>query len=71
MENSTRKTSTVVDNFTSRPYEWLHRLINRRSYRISMLIIVCILNVIDLLVDWRFFMIKAIAQKVNEQQQQQ
>ncbi len=45
--------------------QWLHRLINRRSFKISVLIIVCILNIVDLLVDWYFFMSKATIQKVK------
>lgn len=45
--------------------QWLHRLINRRSYRISVLVFVCLLNVVDLFVDWYFFMSKATIQKVT------
>ena len=45
--------------------QWLHRLINRRSYRISVLVFVCVLNVVDLFVDWYFFMSKATIQKVT------
>ena len=45
--------------------QWLHRLINRRSYRISVLIMVCVLNVVDLLVDWYFYISKSIIGKVR------
>lgn len=48
--------------------QWLHRLINRRSYRISVFIIVCVLNIVDLLVDWYFFMAKVTIQKVESRQ---
>jgi hypothetical protein len=44
---------------------WLHRLINQRSFKITVCVIVCILNVVDLLVDWYFFMSKATIQQVN------
>ncbi|CAF0865060.1 unnamed protein product [Adineta steineri] len=44
-------------------HPWLHRLINRRSYKISVFIIVFVLNIVDLLVDWYFFMSKATIQK--------
>ena len=57
--------NTIEQRPRNEKYEWIHRLISRRSYRISILIVVCVLNVIDLLVDWRFFMIKAITQKVK------
>lgn len=44
--------------------QWFHRLVNRRSFKISIFIIVCILNIVDLLVDWYFFMSKATIQQV-------
>lgn len=45
--------------------QWLHRLINKRSYRISVLVLVCVLNVLDLLVDWYFYISKSIIGKVR------
>ncbi|CAF4418030.1 unnamed protein product, partial [Rotaria sp. Silwood2] len=43
--------------------QWLHRLVNRRSYKISVLLIICTLNIVDLLVDWYFCMSKIAIQK--------
>jgi len=45
--------------------QWLHRLINNRSFKITVCALVCILNVVDLFVDWYFFMTKATIQPVK------
>ncbi|UJR35687.1 hypothetical protein I4U23_028436 [Adineta vaga] len=36
-------------------WQWLHRLINSRSYKISICLFVVIFNIIDICVDWWFF----------------
>lgn len=45
--------------------QWFHRLVNKRSFKIGICVFVCILNIVDLFVDWYFFMSKATIQKVN------
>jgi len=67
MPKHTRPTNTISNTEQQLPVEcqWLHRLINQRSFKISTCVIVCFLNVVDLLVDWYFFMSKATIQKVN------
>jgi hypothetical protein len=64
MPKQTRSTNDTEQQ-TSVECQRLHRIINRRSFKISIFIIVCVLNVVDLLVDWYFFMSKATIQQVN------
>ena len=58
--------SNIEQQQLSKKCQWLHRLINRRSFKIFILIIICILNIIDLFVDWCFFVLKTTIAKVNQ-----
>jgi hypothetical protein len=64
MPKQTRPINTT-DRQLPAECQWLHRLVNQRSFKISVLIIVCILNIVDLLVDWYFFMSKTTIQNVK------
>ena len=64
MPKHTVSTSHVDEQYPVK-WQWLHRLIDRRSFQIFVLIVVCILNIVDLLVDWYFFVSKATIQKVR------
>jgi len=44
--------------------QWFHRLVNKRSFKIAVCTVVCILNVIDLLIDWWFFVSKTTIREV-------
>ncbi len=67
MPKSTQPMNNASNTEQQLPVEcqWLHRLINQRSFKVSIFMIVCTLNIVDLLVDWYFFMSKATIQKVN------
>ena len=65
MPKHTRPNNTI-DRQLPAGYQWLHRLVNQRSFKIAVFIIVCILNIVDLLVDWYFFMSKTTIQQVKE-----
>lgn len=45
-------------------YKWVNRLINQPSFRVTLVVVVCTLNIVDLFVDWYFFMSKATIRKV-------
>lgn len=64
MTKQTVSTSQIDEQYPVK-WQWLHRLIDRRSFQIFVLIVVCILNIVDLVVDWYFFISKATIQKVR------
>ncbi|CAF4840759.1 unnamed protein product [Rotaria sp. Silwood1] len=66
MAKNTRSSSNISNTQqqqSSIEFQWLYRLINSRSYKTWVLLIICTLNIVDLLVDWYFFMSKTTIQQ--------